>query len=37
MNVKRTMEEGSSWAMDTTEEQFVIGYRKRPKINLVTK
>ena len=35
-NVKRTREECSSSVMDTTNDQFEISYRKRPKINLVT-
>ena len=34
-NVKRTREEGSSSAMETTNEQFEISYRKRPKLNPV--
>jgi len=35
-NEKRTREEGSSSAMDTTDDQFEINYRKRPKINPIT-
>ena len=35
-NAKRTNEEGSSLAMDTTDEIFEISYRKRPKLNRVT-
>lgn len=35
-STKRTREEGSSSAMETTDEQFEISYRKRPKLNLVT-
>jgi len=35
-NAKRTREEGSSSAMDTTDDQFEINYRKMPKLNPVT-
>jgi len=34
-NPKRNREEGSSFAMDTTEEHFEL--RKRPKLNPITK
>lgn len=35
-NEKRTREEGSSSSMETTNEQFEISYRKRPKLNPIT-
>ncbi len=35
-NVKRTREEVSSSTMETTDEQFEINYRKRPKFNPIT-
>jgi len=35
-NEKRTREEGYSSAMETTDDQFEISYRKMPKLNLVT-
>lgn len=35
-NVKRTREEGSSSAMDTTDERYEINYRKMPKLNPIT-
>ena len=36
-NAKRTREEGSSSAMETTDQQFEISYRNRPKLNPITK
>jgi len=33
INAKRTREEGSSLAMETTDDQFEISYKKRPKFN----
>jgi len=36
-NAKRTREEGSSSAMETTDDHFEISYNKRPKINPITK
>jgi len=35
-NAKRTREESSSSAMETTDEQFEINYRNRTKLNPVT-
>ena len=35
-NPKRNREEASSSAMETTDEQFEINYKKRPKLNPVT-
>ena len=36
-NAKTIRAEGSSSAMDTPNDQFEISYRKRPKLNSVTK
>lgn len=36
-NLKRNREGGSNLDMETTNEHFEISYRKRPKLNPVTK